>query len=132
MTPLVAFGAQPTPVCLRHYQGYSTGSSQLAYGSHSSPWRPLVVGALITGILSLESGMSGEIYHVGFIVTARMMWGMESSQSACAFAFASAGSYWGEQAGAVVLDELLLSFENMAWAIPASSQITTQMVGPIV
>ena len=39
----------------------------------------MVIGAVITGLLSVVSGMPGEIHHVGFTVISRVSWGMKGS-----------------------------------------------------
>jgi len=36
----------------------------------------VVVGSVITGMLSVVSGTPGEIHHVGFTVITRMSWGL--------------------------------------------------------
>jgi hypothetical protein len=71
---------------------YTTGSSLLAYGearfivlslttglTAQQSMACVVIGALITGMLSVISGMPGEIHHIGFTVISRCSWGMKGS-----------------------------------------------------
>lgn len=43
----------------------------------------VVIGAIITGMLSVVSGMPGEIHHIGFTVISRCSWGMKGSYFVC-------------------------------------------------
>lgn len=36
----------------------------------------VVIGAVITGLLSVVSGWPGEVHHIGYTVTTRMAWGL--------------------------------------------------------
>jgi NCS1 family nucleobase:cation symporter-1 len=55
----------------------ATGSSLLAYGLNAQQAMAcVVIGAVITGLLSVVSGYPGEIHHIGYTVTTRMSWGL--------------------------------------------------------
>ena len=70
---------------------YSTGSSLLAYGealrcalltlglTAQQSMACVVVGAIITGLLSCVCGIAGEVHHIGYTVLARSHWGMKGA-----------------------------------------------------
>lgn len=119
---------------------YSTGSSLLAYGLNAQQAMAcVVVGALITGMLSVVSGMPGEIHHVGFTVISRMSWGLKGSYfPVCLRVFISIWwfgiqSYWGGQAVSLMLGALSPNFKHAPSAFPASAHITHQdLVGVVL
>lgn len=99
----------------------------------------VVIGALITGLLSVVSGMPGEIHHVGFTVISRVSWGMKGAYfPVCLRVFTSIWwfgiqSYWGGQAVTLMLGALSPSFKHAPSAFPASANITHQdLVGVVL
>lgn len=92
----------------------------------------MVVGAIITGLLSVVSGMPGEIHHVGFTVISRVSWGMKGAYfPVCLRVFTAIWwfgiqSYWGGQAVTLMLGALSPRFKHAPSAFPASAQITHQ------
>ena len=39
----------------------------------------MVIGAVITGLLSCVCGIAGEVHHIGYTVLARSHWGMKGA-----------------------------------------------------
>lgn len=99
----------------------------------------MVVGAIITGLLSVVSGMPGEIHHVGFTVISRVSWGMKGAYfPVCLRVFTAIWwfgiqSYWGGQAVTLMLGALSPGFKHAPSAFPASAHITHQdLVGVVL
>ncbi|WVQ67214.1 uncharacterized protein L199_005409 [Kwoniella botswanensis] len=112
---------------------YSTGSSLLAYGlTAQQSMACVVIGAVITGLLSVVSGFPGEIHHIGFTVVSRMSWGMKGSYfPVCLRVFTSVWwfgiqSYWGGQAVNLMLGAMSPSWKHQPNKFSASSNITHQ------
>ncbi|BEJ12934.1 hypothetical protein CspHIS471_0301080 [Cutaneotrichosporon sp. HIS471] len=119
---------------------YSAGSSLLAYGlTAQQAMACVVIGAIITGMLSVVSGTPGEVHHIGFTVVSRVTWGLRGGLFPVALrTFTSIWwfgiqSYWGGMAVALILGGLSPSFKHMYNPIPASSHITIQnLIGVII
>lgn len=99
----------------------------------------VVIGALITGFLSVVSGMPGEIHHIGFTVISRVSWGMKGAYfPVCLRVFTAIWwfgiqSYWGGQAVTLMLGALSPGFKHAPSAFPASAHITHQdLVGVVL
>ncbi|BEI86532.1 hypothetical protein CcaverHIS002_0608190 [Cutaneotrichosporon cavernicola] len=119
---------------------YSAGSSLLAYGlTAQQAMACVVIGAIITGMLSVVSGTPGEVHHIGFTVVSRVTWGLRGGLFPVALrTFTSIWwfgiqSYWGGMAVALILGGLSPSFKHMYNPIPESSHITIQnLIGVII
>ncbi|KAM0746960.1 hypothetical protein T439DRAFT_329233 [Meredithblackwellia eburnea MCA 4105] len=119
---------------------YSTGSSLLAYGlTAQQAMACVVVGGIITGLLSVASGWMGENHHIGFTVASRYTWGLRGSYFPVILrVFTSIWwfgiqGYWGGQSCRVTLGALIPGFAHMKNTIPLSSHITTNdLIGCLI
>ncbi|WVQ82263.1 hypothetical protein IAT38_004391 [Cryptococcus sp. DSM 104549] len=118
---------------------YTTGSSLLAYGLNAQQTMAcVVVGALITGMLSVVAGFPGEIHHIGFTVVSRASWGMKGAYfPVCLRVFTSIWwfgiqSYWGGQAVALMIGALSPSWKAQPNVFSTSAITHQEFLGVVL
>ncbi|KJZ73336.1 hypothetical protein HIM_07340 [Hirsutella minnesotensis 3608] len=119
---------------------WSIGSTLLAFGlSPQQAIGAVVVGGVLTGLLSLACGWMGEQHHIGFTVCCRFTWGMRGSYipvilrifAGCIWFGLQA--FWGGQATRVTIGALIPGLAHMHNSFDPKSHLqTNDFIGLVI
>lgn len=117
-------------ICLSNWQ---VGAGLVATGL--SVWQvvvAVVIGKIITAMVAVANGMVGGVWHIGFPVTSRFVWGLYGSYLAMlqrillGLIWFGVQSWTGGLSVSCMLGAIFPSYQNMRNTLPASANMTTK------